>query len=211
MGTNYYHYILFFFPCAQWRLHLYCSLSMLLYFLKQFKTTRWDIFFPLLVVSDFQFRDNICYLTLQRPYLNLQNHIVIQFTWITLFSSFFFFFNQPGYSSNCSFFTIIFSLLSKFLHHLTHNMTEEFTLARLHGFTGPSVLSYTRNSAQHWLDSLITWQTSFSLIMTLILSSHSNKLIAAICLLKYFEQKIIFCSWHNCPSNSVMYTHFICL
>lgn len=183
---------------------------MLLYFLKQFKTTRGDVFFPLPVVFDFQFPENICYLTLQRPYLNLQNCIVIQFIWMTLFSSLFFF-NQSGCSSNCSFFTIIFSLLSKLLHHLTHNTTEGFTLARPHGFTGFSVFSYAHNSVQHWWDSLIAWQTSFSLIMTLIPSSHNNKLIAAICLLKYFEQKIIFCSWHNCPSNSVMYIHFTCL
>lgn len=98
---------------------------------------------------------------------------------------------------------------SSFLCYLTHNMTKDFTLARPHGFIGSSVFSYAHNSVQHWLDSLITWQTSFSLIMTLIPSSHNNKLIAAICLLKYFGQKIIFCSWHNCPFNSVMYIIFL--
>lgn len=73
--------------------------------------------FPPPGVFDFQFSDNICYLALQRPYLNLQVCIVIHF--ILMFewhysAAFFFFFNQSGYSSNCSFFTIILSFLSEF-------------------------------------------------------------------------------------------------
>lgn len=109
--------------------------------------------FPPPVVFDFQFPDNICYLAVQRPYLSLQVCIVIHFIWMYEWHNSavcFFFLSQSGYSSNCSFFTVIFSLLSKLLNHLSHCMTEGFSFARAHSLTGSS---YAHNSAQHWLDN----------------------------------------------------------